>query len=69
MVALDDALEYYHKGWSIVPMRMDEAKRPAVNRWKCYQSNRPSEQIVRKWFRYGRPGIGVIFGKTASGGC
>ena len=59
---LAPALDYYARGWSIIPMRMDEKKIPAV-RWTRYQTTRADARRLRRWFGRRRYcGLAVIFG-------
>lgn len=46
---LTAALAYRRLGWSIIPMRMNEGKRPAV-KWKPHQTKRAGERQLRSWF-------------------
>ena len=60
MVTLADALSCSALGWSVIPLKM-ATKRPAV-RWKGFQTIRPDDKQLRKWFDYGHDyGLAVIF--------
>jgi hypothetical protein len=61
---LEVALGYAQRGWSLVPMKMDE-KKPAV-RWKVFQEKRAGSGLLRKWFRTSSTyGVGVVFGAVS----
>ncbi len=62
---LDAALEYQERGWSLIPTR---GKRPAIQRWKPFQTSRADERTLREWFGSGEPdGLAVIMGKVSGG--
>jgi hypothetical protein len=56
--------DFYGRGWSLLPMRAAE-KRPA-RRWKRYQKERASWSTIRRWFKAGKYGVGVIFGTVSA---
>ena len=58
------ALEYHRRGWSIIPIKTG-TKKPSLKTWKQYQSTRPTEAQVRKWFVKGQHGIGIICGAVS----
>lgn len=68
---LHDALTYAARGWSIIPIRHrgDKGKQPALRSWSQYQTTRPNEGMLRRWFGGGRKldGLAVVLG-PASGG-
>ena len=45
------ALQAYDAGLSIIPVRSDGTKKPAVA-WKQYQTVRADRDQVRAWFRW-----------------
>ena len=63
MVTLDDALDYHRRGISIIPVRQG-TKKPAC-RWKSYQSTRPDERTVRRWFSGDGMELAVILGEVS----
>ncbi|MEN1679875.1 MAG: bifunctional DNA primase/polymerase [Planctomycetota bacterium] len=65
MTIYDAARQYADRGWSIIPMNM-EAKTPRV-RWKKYQRHHASESTLRRWFRDGDHGVGIVFGAVSGG--
>lgn len=66
--ALDIAIRYMRAGLSILPIKGDGSKAPALPSWKQFQSHSPSEPELRKWFASGTThGIGIIGGKVSGG--
>ena len=64
---LDYALEYYSRGWSIIPIRTG-TKKPAIRSWKQYQKIRPDEKQLNKWFGNGEnTSLAVICGVVSGG--
>lgn len=53
---LEAALELLRAGVSVIPVKADRSKAPAIQ-WKEYQSRLPTEAEVHEWF--GRPGYGL----------
>ena len=64
---LPDALGYHARGWSIIPIRTG-TKKPACQKWKNYQTERPDEARLKSWFANRRDiGMAVIFGDVSGG--
>ena len=62
----DNALALYDAGFSIIPIRCDGSKQPALKSWKKFQAEPPEESTVRFWFRKRNPpGIAIVFGKVS----
>lgn len=60
------AYNYVDAGFSIVPLRLDGSKGPAVESWKQYTERRPVLKEVYEWFL--KPaGIGIICGAISEG--
>lgn len=58
------ALQYIKQGYSVIAT--DEYKRPAVESWKKYQEQKPSEQLITQMFNnYRAKGVAVICGKVS----
>ncbi len=59
------AMQYLQLGWSIIPIRLQGDKKPALE-WKEYQERQPSEDEVTSWFEDGVPdgngGLTKVFG-------
>jgi putative DNA primase/helicase len=55
------ALAYRKAGLSVIPIRPDGTKAPAVA-WKPYQQRIPQEREVRAWWRDGTCGLAIICG-------
>jgi len=64
---LDWALCYHSQGWSIIPIEAG-TKKPALKSWKQYQTERPDEKQLRKWFCNGKyTSLAVICGAVSGG--
>jgi hypothetical protein len=60
------AHDYWHAGLVPIPLRLDGSKRPAIDAWQRWQSERPSEQQLTEWFA--KPaGIGIVCGIVSGG--
>lgn len=59
---LTAALAWAESGFSIIPIRADGSKAPAVKSWKPYQQERADEDDLRQWFAQGNAGVAVIGG-------
>lgn len=65
MTLLDAALAWLHAGCSVIPVRTDGTKTPAVA-WKAFQDQPASEAVVTEWFTSERyDGIGIICGSVS----
>ncbi len=64
---LEVALEYHRRGWSIIPIKTG-TKKPACQKWKGFQTKRPTEATIKRWFnnRADR-GMAVILGEVSGG--
>jgi len=40
-------------GLSVIPIRPDGTKRPAVEAWRPYQRTKPDAATLARWFRHG----------------
>ena len=66
MVTLTDALSYSALGWCVIPMKM--ATKTSAIRWKRFQTRRPSDEQLGKWFNSEHAyGQAVNFGETSGG--
>jgi Bifunctional DNA primase/polymerase, N-terminal len=65
-VTLGDALRLHAAGMSVLPVRADGSKQPALSSWREFQASQSSRSAVECWFRKGRDGVGVVPG-AASG--
>jgi len=63
---LDIALLYHQRGWSIIPIKAG-TKEAACKRWKPFQSQRPDQKKLRRWFTRGDCGLAVICGEVSGG--
>lgn len=61
------ALKAVHAGISVVPVRADGSKRPALDRWQLYQRTVPTTGQLNHWFRDKRLGLALITGAISGG--
>lgn len=62
---LEAALKYLQGGYSVIPLH---GKKPLLDEWKQYQTQRPTEQEVQGWFQqWPQAGLGLICGKVSGG--
>lgn len=47
--ALEAALGYARRGWSVIPLRRRD-KRPLIIKWEQFQRRRAAEAEIRRWF-------------------
>lgn len=60
---IDAALAYHEAGLCIIPLN---GKRPALDSWKQYQSERPAQETIHAWHRDGvLRNIGVVCGAVS----
>ena len=60
---LEQAQRFTASGVSVIPIKSDGSKSPAVL-WKRYQSQIATPEELQGWFQNGR-GIGIIGGKVS----
>lgn len=59
---------FRNAGCSVIPIRLDGSKAPAVKEWKQYQQRQPSHDELKSWFpKPDRIGFGVICGVVSGG--
>jgi hypothetical protein len=63
---LEAARQYIRSGLSVLPIRADGSKAPAIGEWKSYQSRRPTGYEINEWFD-GRQnnGIAIVSGAVS----
>jgi putative DNA primase/helicase len=65
---LEAALKFHRVPWSILPVKTDGSKAPAVNEWKPYQSKYATIDEILEWFDTPTPyGIGIAHGILSGG--
>jgi hypothetical protein len=64
MTTLEWALHYRSHGLSIIPIRPDGSKAPALDAWQELQRRPPTDAEVREWFGNGC-GIAVVCGTVS----
>lgn len=67
MSLLEAALDYLAQGFSVIPIRSDDRKRPALDSWKPYQERRATEEEAKRWFTGNSNGIAVVCGRVSGG--
>lgn len=60
------ALDYLAAGLVPIPLRLDGSKKPDIDAWGQYQTERPSQQRVTDWFA-NPAGIGIVMGIVSGG--
>ncbi|WP_313276814.1 phage/plasmid primase, P4 family [Timonella senegalensis] len=63
---LDTALHLAALGYSVLPIKTDGTKAPAINSWKQYTQQAADENTIRAWFTDTTYDLGIIQG-TVSG--
>ena len=58
------AYAYVKASISVIPIRVDGSKSPAITSWKSYQSNRPTIHELKPWFNR-KHGIGLVCGSIS----
>lgn len=61
------ALAALEAGLSVLPIRPDGSKQPAVLRWKTYQQIFPTREEVQNWFQYPYCGLALVTGQVSGG--
>ncbi len=62
---IKQALDYHRLGWCVIPI--PQRQKAARIKWKRFQSNRPDEAQLRKWFQNNHSNIAVILGDVSGG--
>jgi putative DNA primase/helicase len=63
---LNTALDYWTAGFSVIPLKTDGSKSPAITSWKKYQTELPTKDELLSWFN--KPSaIGIICGPVSGG--
>jgi hypothetical protein len=65
---LETALAYYRAGFSVIPIKRDGSKAPALDAWEPFKTRRATEALLGTWYRSGsQSGIALIGGKVSGG--
>ena len=67
MNLLAEALAWWNRGYTPLPVKPDGSKAPAVTTWKQHQDTRPDAATIVQWFAVDHDGLGLVCG-AASGG-
>ncbi len=60
------AKSYRDAGISVIPLRLDGSKAPALPSWQPYQERLATDDELHQWFRY-PAGIGMVAGAISGG--
>lgn len=60
---LNYALDYHKLGFCVIPIK-PKSKEPAI-KWKKYETQRPTEKQLKKWFSNNHNNIAVMMGKIS----
>ena len=58
-------LDALRAGISVIPIKADGSKAPALSRWKPYQETRATPDEVEGWFQDARVGLGFVCGEVS----
>jgi putative DNA primase/helicase len=64
---LDCARRYVAAGLSVIPVRADGSKRPALASWKEFQERPAADGVLKAWFADDLRGIAIICGRVSGG--
>ncbi|MDF2848999.1 MAG: hypothetical protein K0R97_2981, partial [Oerskovia sp.] len=64
---LTAALELAAAGYSVLPIRDDHTKSPALSAWKPHQATPADEDRLRVWFTNTTHGLAVVQGFVSGG--
>ena len=68
MTILDIAAAYAAAGFSVLPIRADGSKAPALRKkWKPFQTRKPTGIEIGNWWQSGENGIAIICGGISRG--
>lgn len=67
MLTLDHALTLLAAGFSVIPIRGDGSKAPALESWERYQAEIATEACLHHWLADETLGIGVVCGPVSGG--
>lgn len=63
---LQSAREYLAAGYSVIPVKLDGTKAPALTKWEAFQKRRATESELAKWFPHENAhGIGLVQGSVS----
>ncbi|MDA2928919.1 DUF3987 domain-containing protein [Acidobacteria bacterium AH-259-O06] len=61
----DEARRLVKGGCSVIPIKPDGSKAPAVSEWKPYQKNIVDPKVLNFWFGEGGKGLAIVAGKVS----
>ncbi len=62
---LAQAIRLTASGLSVIPIKPDSCKAPAVYEWKPYQREIVNPNVLHFWFDNGKPGLAVVAGQVS----
>lgn len=62
---LDWATQYVAKSLSVIPVKVDGSKAPALRGWTEYQTRLPTATELDQWFGADQHGIGIVCGPAS----
>ncbi|MBA2680399.1 MAG: bifunctional DNA primase/polymerase [Ktedonobacteraceae bacterium] len=65
--ACKTALAALNAGISVLPIRPDGSKQPALSGWREYQQELPYPEEVEEWFTHPRRGLALVTGSISGG--
>lgn len=65
--ACKTALTALRAGISVLPVRPDGSKQPALTSWRIYQQERPLPEEIEEWFTHPRRGLALVTGSISGG--
>ncbi len=64
---LADARRLVQSGISVIPIKTDGTKAPAVSTWSPYRERMPTDEELTQWFAGGTAGIAAVCGPISGG--
>jgi hypothetical protein len=61
------AIDYINAGMSVLPIKLDGSKGPALGSWKHLQTRLATMEELQEWFKLPDVGIGIICGSVSGG--
>jgi hypothetical protein len=65
---LASAKAYAHAGLSVIPVRTDGTKAPALTTWKRYQEEAANDDQLDRWFAGTTNGVAIVWGNVSGNG-
>jgi hypothetical protein len=62
---LSAAQTYVRAGFSVIPVKTDGSKSPALTHWKEYQKRQPTGEELEEWFSGDSVGLAIVCGAVS----